>query len=69
MVRPALERRLEDDALVVALAHALRLDAVCAGRSLLSTLDPPLATGETACFGPLPHLGVRRGTGARSGGW
>jgi hypothetical protein len=58
MVWPVLDWSLEDYALIIALALALRLDAVAAGRTLLSTLDAAFSARQTASFGPLPHLGV-----------
>ena len=51
--RPVTDGRLEDDALVVAFAMPLGLDAVVAGRSFLSAFDATLATREAAGLGPL----------------
>jgi hypothetical protein len=58
MVWPVFDGSLEDYSLVVALALTLRLDAVAAGGTLLSTLDAAFSTSETASLGSLPHLGV-----------
>jgi hypothetical protein len=58
VIWPVLDRSLEDDSLIVAFALTLRLDAIAAGRTLLSTLDAAFSACETASLGPLPHLGI-----------
>lgn len=58
MIWPVPDRRFEDDALVVALALALGLDAVGAGRALFTALDATLAACEAASLRPLPHLRI-----------
>lgn len=62
--RTVEDRLSKDDALTVAFALPLALDAVLADRSLLATLDAPLSASETAGFGPFPgKLGLERGFG------
>jgi len=56
MIWPVPHRRLEDDSLIVALALAFGLDAVCAGGSLFATLYSTFAAGETASLGSFPHF-------------
>jgi hypothetical protein len=58
VVGPVPDGRLEDDALVVALALALGFDAVGASRPLFPTLYATFATSEAPSLRPLPHLGV-----------
>lgn len=58
MVRPVLDRRFEDDALVVAFALTLRLDAVGASRTFFTALDASFPTGKTSRLGSLSHLGA-----------
>jgi hypothetical protein len=58
VVWPVPDGRLEDDALVIALALALGFDAVGAGWPLLATLYATFATSEAPSLRPLPHLGV-----------
>lgn len=60
MVGPVSHGRLEDNSLVIALALAFRLDAVAAGRPLLTALYATFSTSEAARLGPLPHLGICR---------
>lgn len=56
--RPVADGRLEDNALIVAFAMPLGLDAVVAGWPFLSTFDATLATREAAGFGPLAELWI-----------
>jgi hypothetical protein len=56
--RPVTDRRLEDDALIVAFAMPLGLDAVVAGWPFLSAFDATLATCEAAGLGPLAKLWI-----------
>lgn len=58
MVWPISNGRLEDDALVVALALSFRLDTVGTGRSFFTTLDTSLSACQAAGLGPLPHLWI-----------
>jgi hypothetical protein len=66
MAGPVAEGRLEDETLVIALTLALGLDAVIARRTLFAALDAALSTGQTACLGPLPRLGVGGRTTSRA---
>lgn len=47
-------RRLEDDALIIALTMALAFDTILTDRPLLIALDAPLATGQATSFGSFP---------------
>jgi hypothetical protein len=58
MIWPVPYRWLEDDALVVAFALSLGLDAVGACWSLFTAFDASFPTRQTASLGPFPHLGV-----------
>lgn len=58
VIWPVSNRGLENDALVVALALALGLDAVGASRSFFATLDAAFAACEAARLGSLSHLGI-----------
>ena len=58
MIRPVANGRFKDNSLVIALALAFRLDAVGAGRSLLTALYATFSAREAAGLGPLPHLGI-----------
>jgi hypothetical protein len=56
VVWPVTDGRLEDDALVVALALAFRFDAVAAGWSFFAALDAAFAACQAASLGPFSHL-------------
>ena len=55
---PVADGRLEDNALIVAFAMSLGLDAIVASWPFLSALDATLATRETAGLGPLAKLWI-----------
>ena len=62
-------RRLEDNALVVAIAMAFALDAILAHRTLFAAFDATLATGEASGLGPFARQLCFQGSfGSRSVG-
>ena len=67
VVWPVFDGSLEHDPLVVALALALRLNTVVAGRSLFATFDPAFSTSKAPGLGTFPHF-VGRGSSGDAGG-
>jgi hypothetical protein len=59
VVWPVLDGSLEDYLLVIALTLTIRLNAVAAGRTLVSAFDAAFPARKTASLRSPPYLGIR----------